>query len=193
MKTLLCTLLIFSSINVLAQGTSRVVQDSNQWLASFGFWNWTERMTLTQGLSSERDWANLQANSFGFGLRGSKEHWGYDLEAFFLSGKAGGGGLNSLSYQQGNLNFSGYGGKVGLFYRTEKFIEFGVEVPALFRNLSWPKGNTGIEIKSGSNPMITAMIFWRFRPTRGFYIEQGFGPAGAPSQSVWNMQATALF
>lgn len=185
---------LFLSLGAQAQGTIRGRLDRNQFFLTFGFWNWTERMTLTQGVVQSTDWANFQANSFGVGYRGVFKNWGYDLEALALAGKAvGGGNSNEITYKQSNFNFDGYGGKAAVYYRTERFIELGVSLPVIFRNVQWDTINPNLKVRSGSNPLITMMATWRLRPTKNFLIEQGFGPAGVPSQTIWNFQASLLF
>jgi len=185
--------LIFASGTLEAQTQTTTLRESGLTTFSVGLWNWTEKMTLTQGSNQDSGWANLQANSYSIGYRKDSVRWGYDLDLFFLSGKAvGSQQTGTANYSQPAVNLSGYGGRGTYYYRTEKFIELGMGIPVLFRNLTWPS-NGSLQVSSGSNPLITAMAFWRFRPTKSFLIEQGIGPAGDAQSTIWNLQAEVLF
>lgn len=196
---LLCLLILGGAGPARAQGrigatVVKTAADVTEWTVSFGFWNWTERMTLEDSAAEDVDWANVQANALGVAWRRLKPAWAYEIEGVFLAGQAAGGGNSTLLvYQQSRVNFSGFALKPAVFLRRQEVIEFGLAAPVILRNLAWPEPAPDLTVKSGSSPLTTAMAFWRLRVAENFLIEQGFGWAGDPSQSIWNIQAKVIF
>lgn len=170
--------------------TNSSPESAAQWSLLFGYWNWTEKLSLEKNGVTASDWANIQTQALGVGWRKAQGHWGYGIDGFFLDGQASGGGNSAIAYQESRVNVTGFAANPYGLYRLDRFAEFGVELLALQKDLRWPVSDPSLSVSSKAGVLDTSLFFWNIRPTRDFMFHAGLGPAFDSQTTILTLHLT---
>jgi len=154
-------------------------------LLSFSYYNWSERMTINDGVGNSIDApSNLAAVGIQFDYLSSLKNSGWLYSAALLTG-SGTGGLSS-SYLASYQPFFGLMGSAAYFFKVEKRVYLELGPMLLFRTLKWPdaSGNSAV---SGSDINFGATANLRVRLFKNLDYCQSIGTLLSKASTIWSL------
>lgn len=149
-----------------------------------GFIQWSETLTLQQDLSEDKDLANYNGVVLNFGQVKTYARWGWRAGALVGSGRAVGGGSNSLDYLA-TPAWSLYGLQADLFRRISGQVQLGVSIPLVKHQITWEKSATDVSVKAARNAMFGVGLLMTWRLTPAVELNQTIGTYGESAQGFW--------
>jgi hypothetical protein len=140
---------------------------------------WNEPLRLEQSGGSTSDVANFNGTAITIERSTYFYRWGYSFSGMFASGRANGGGTASLiTYSETKMPWTMFGIMPRMYYRYTGRLNFGLTVPVVYKNISWPESDTGVVADSGKKLNIFALGDMTLRLTGKLDLYQGIGPIG---------------
>jgi hypothetical protein len=157
------------------------------WSLGISFLQWNEVLRLEQAGVARNDVANFNGMAFTASRTVTYYQWGYTLGAFLGSGRANGGGTDEVlsSYDEIKVPWTMMGINPRAFYRFSGRVSFGMTVPVLYKQITWPESDTGITADSGKKLNIIALFDMNVRILNNIDFYQGIGPIG--SGTFWQI------
>ncbi|WP_291516342.1 hypothetical protein [Bdellovibrio sp. ArHS] len=161
------------------------------WGLNISALQWNEKLKVQQGASGISDTANYNGVVLTLQKEVTYGHWGWSFGAFFGTGRANGGGDNSLSYSEGKVTFTVLGVSPRAFYQFSGRINAGVSALAFVKNADWPTAS-GQTVDSGQNNNLMPMVDLNIRLFQHWDLYQGLGPLSEEG-TLWKIGATYRF
>lgn len=176
----------FNFIVVVLLGLAAPSAFAQRSLVHLGYWNWTDVITVTDGIDS----VSAAANFSGYGLQYEYQFGGGDrgwkASATGLFGQATGGQPSgTLSYIASYQSFFGAAADATYYWRIEPrvYLEIGPEV--IYRKVAWP--TQGEMTAKNKAPISPGLLFkLRFRLSRALDFCQSVGAIPDTGSTVWS-------
>jgi hypothetical protein len=161
------------------------------WASSLNYISWQEALTLQNPSISDHAWSNFFGNSLNVSYENS---WGQSLSRFYLleagiiSGLASAGGSqNILTYQQSNINWTGFTISPRFLYNLSPQVGISLGPYVLYRSISYPTTSSGVSASSGS--LLNEGLYAEAREVlwSSVQIQQGLGWLALNSSVLWNL------
>lgn len=138
---------------------------------------WNEPLILKQAGQTYNDVANYSGLSISFQKEIVYYRWGWNVGAFFGSGRANGGGnVSAITYQKDKQAFTILGVSPRAFWRLSGRVNVGVTGMAYMRSVDWPSDTPGLTVDTTRNFTLTALADLNLRLTDSIDFYQGIGP-----------------
>jgi hypothetical protein len=175
----------FSSLLVLILSIPWICNAQENRLLSFSYYNWAERMTISDGAGNSVEApSNLAAVGVQFDYLASLKNSGWLYSVALLTG-SGTGGLSS-SYLASYQPFFGLMGSAAYFFKVEKRVYLELGPLFLYRSLKWPEaaGNAAV---SGSDANFGMTANLRVRLFKNLDYCQSIGTLLTKATTIWSL------
>lgn len=172
---------------VVKKNTKRKIYDPDLDVIGISYWNWAERMEITQGGTTNK----APSNFAGFGLRYDRllttAVSGFKTGIVLISGQATGGQkAGQIIYLSSYNNFVGTAIDFSYFVKLQNRIYIDLGPSVLYRKIQWPK-QEGIEAKSGADVNLGLTIQMRARLTKNLDFHQSLGTLATNATTIWSV------